>query len=571
MKRIIQVIILILILEVTFQQCANPLTPTGGPKDTIPPTLLLSEPVDQTINFSGNEFTLYFDEFISADQLKQNLIITPYSDIKYKSTVKRRDLILKFDGDFLDSTTYTLNFFDGVTDITEKNPAENLIIAFSTGNYIDSLRTIGSVRDLMTNKPIPKMTVGLYIPSDTLDIFIDKPYYFVNTSEKGTFEIKNIKKGKYIIAAFLDENRNLSLDPATETYAYLKDTLSPSVNPDSLYLKGFQLDASQLKFISARPSGKYFEARYSKPVNTYEIKTIDSSQTVFHNLTDEKDAIRFYNTIAAVQPDSIGVIINAEDSIHNSTLDTVYIQFRETARKAAEFKHTIYPPSATNINQNSIYRIEFSKPILNVDTTFLSYSLDSLYTFPLPIHNLKFNFNQTQITFQTAIDQKIYTDTLESLLLKHMPDTANLDSINLIYYHLLSKLPKNKVKLDIARDAFISVEQDSSKTFSQSYSFLDAENFGLIKIKITTEEPSYIVQILNKQGHVSKQIPNCTDCRFDMMKPDSYSVRVLIDKNQNGTWDIGNIRNFEEPEPVIHFPKASELRANWTLELEYSF
>ncbi|MEO9475408.1 MAG: Ig-like domain-containing domain [Cyclobacteriaceae bacterium] len=571
MKRIIQVIILILLTEVTFQQCANPLTPTGGPKDTIPPTLLLSEPLDQTINFKGNEFTLYFDEFITADQLKQNLIITPYSDIKYKSTVKRRDLILKFEGDFLDSTTYTLNFFDGVTDITEKNPAENLIIAFSTGDYIDSLRTIGSVRDLLTNKPIPKMTVGLYIPSDTLDIFIDKPYYFVNTSEKGTFEIKNIKNRNYIIVAFIDENRNLSLDPATETYAFLKDTLSPSVDPDSLYLKGLQLDASELKFISARPSGRYFDARYSKPVNSYSIVPIDSSKTVFHNLTTEKDAIRFYNTSTTLQTDSTGIIINAQDSIHNSTLDTVYVKFRETARKATEFTQTMYPPSATNINQNSRYTIEFSKPILQVDTTFLSYSLDTLYTFPLPIHNLNYNFNNTQISFQTVMDKTIYNDTLESLLLKHTPDTSNIDSTNLIYYHLLSKLPKNKVKLDIASNAFISVEQDSSKNFSQSYSFLDPENFGIIKLKITTEKPSYIVQILNKQGNVSKQLTNCTSCRFDMMKPDSYSVRVLLDQNQNGIWDIGNIRNFEEPEPVIHFPKASELRANWTLELEYSF
>lgn len=571
MKRIIQAILIILILEVTFQQCANPLTPTGGPKDTIPPTLLLSQPIDQTINFSGKEFTLYFDEFISADQLKQNLIITPYTDLKYKQTVKRRDLIIKFEGDFLDSTTYTLNFFDGVTDITEKNPVENLIIAFSTGDYIDSLRAIGSVRDLMTNKPISKMTVGLYIPSDSLDIFTDKPYYFVNTTENGSFEIKNIKKGKYLIVAFLDENKNLTLDPATETYAYLKDTLFPSVEPDSIYLKSLKLDASELKFISARPSGRYFDARYSKLVNTYTASTLDSTQTVYHNLTTEKDAIRFYNPSSSTKPDSTGIILTASDSIHNTTSDTVYIQFRETARKPTEFTQVLYPPQASNITQNTSYKIQFSKPITIIDSSFLSYSLDTLYTFPIAITNLKYNFNQTQISFQTAMDKTLYTDTLETLIQKHTPDTSQIDSTNLIYFHLLSKLPKNKVKLDIAPRAFISVEQDSSKALSQSYSFLDAENFGLIKIKITTEEPSYIVQILNKQGEVSKQSYNCTDCRFDMMKPDSYSVRVLLDQNQNGTWDIGNIRNFEEPEPVLHFPKASELRANWTLELEYSF
>ncbi|MBC6411330.1 MAG: Ig-like domain-containing protein, partial [Ekhidna sp.] len=46
-------------------------------------------------------------------------------------------LIVKLEGELKDSTTYNINFADGVVDVTEKNPVENFSIAFSTGDFID--------------------------------------------------------------------------------------------------------------------------------------------------------------------------------------------------------------------------------------------------------------------------------------------------------------------------------------------------------------------------------------------------------------------------------------------------
>ncbi len=342
MKQFLILISILLFAELALHRCANPMSPTGGPKDTIPPTLLLSDPRDQTLNFAGKEVTLYFDEFINADKLKQNLIITPNADIKYKHVIKKRDLILKFDQAFEDSTTYTLNFFDGVTDITERNPVPNLILAFSTGDFIDSLTVYGSVTDLMTNKYIPKSTVGLYPITDSLDIFKSKPYYFVTTDEYGKYQIQNIKAGKYRIISFNDENKNLKLDEATESYGFLADTINVLKVQDSINLVNIKVDASPLKFISARPAGKYFEARYSKPINRHEVVAMDSLQaTIPTSLTLEKDAIRFYQTKSYPQNGKPKYIISAYDSLGNTTIDTVEVSFIESARKYADFKATL--------------------------------------------------------------------------------------------------------------------------------------------------------------------------------------------------------------------------------------
>ena len=50
-------------------KCANPGSPTGGPKDSIPPILINSYPPNGSINFTGTEIELEFDEKISSEKL----------------------------------------------------------------------------------------------------------------------------------------------------------------------------------------------------------------------------------------------------------------------------------------------------------------------------------------------------------------------------------------------------------------------------------------------------------------------------------------------------------------------
>jgi uncharacterized protein (DUF2141 family) len=572
MKKLIFLILTIFIAEITLHRCANPMSPTGGPKDTIPPTLLLSIPANQKLNFNEKEITLYFNEFISADKLKQNLIITPNSDIKYKATVKRRDLILKFETEFQDSTTYTLNFFDGITDVTERNPVPNLILAFSTTDYIDSLKVAGSVRELFTNKKSSKTTVGLYPISDTLDIFEHKPYYFVTTNDEGTFTISNIKKGKYKIISFMDENKNLKLDEATETYGFLSDTISPSTTIDSLKLFQIKLDASQLKYISARPSGQYFEARYSKPVHDYSLTKIDSAAlSIPTTLTDEKDAIRFYKPSSYITESQLGYIINAWDSLGNSTIDTVYVNFVNSARKYSTFKTEWKTNSTTTIDTKTIHSINFTKPIVYsvLDTVF--FKIDTIATIKLPAKNQSWNKINTKLNFTLDLSQKSYADTLTALQNEYLPDSLSTDTIRNLYYKKLLRLDPNKITLLIDSAKFISVDSDTTQALSKAVIFSDKKETGIIHITITTEEPSYFVQLMNKQGEVQSQQYNCTKCNFIDVPPGDYFVRIQIDNNQNGKWDIGNIRKMQEPEKMIYFEEKSSLRSNWEIDLEYNF
>ena len=158
--------------------CANVSNPTGGPRDTIPPLLVESDPVHKSVNFQGDRVRLEFQERIVLENLNNNLIITPALDEEFKVKEGKYGMSIILTEKLKDSTTYTFNFTEAVKDLTEGNTAENLVIALSTGDYLDSLMVLGKVEDLLTKTPIAKCIVALYEINDTLDIFTGTPKVF---------------------------------------------------------------------------------------------------------------------------------------------------------------------------------------------------------------------------------------------------------------------------------------------------------------------------------------------------------------------------------------------------------
>ncbi len=568
MKRLIYIILSIILTEFLTNSCANPKTPTGGPKDTIPPVLIKSVPPAQSINFKSKEIILEFDENINADKIRQNLIITPYIDLKYKSFIKKGSITLTLDQSLPDSTTYTFNFFDGITDITEKNPAENLILAFSTGAYIDSLYIQGRTYSIKNNTSLEKILVGLYKATDTLDITKDKPTYFVTTDKEGLFKLANIKSSRYRLYAFHDENKNLLFDPALEKYGFIQETLDLKESIDSLLeIPLIEKDATPLKLISGRPSTHFFELKYSKPLISYKILN-DTIEVISSTLINDNESIRIYKN--RTYNDSTQLIISATDTLLTNTIDTVYANFRETSKKQAEFSIKLNPSKGSSVFIGDSYNITFSKPIINNPTkNFIKVALDSLIQFPIDPLNQSINYSKTRLTFNIDLTQNQLSDTLNSYLQAHPIDSLNVDSLQLKINQRISAINPKTFFLTIDSSTFISADLDSSQYILQQYKFANIQDFGTITVALTDTISSYIVQLMSKDK-VASQLINCANCTFNQMKPGEYWVRVLIDENNDGTWESGNILENIVPEPIRYFPETTTLRSNWEVTLEYS-
>ena len=658
MKQIINSItyvnIIAIIIAFVMISCARVGSPTGGLKDSIPPNLVNVYPPIETTNFQDDEIELVFDEYIQARTLKKDVIINPpIEDYDYK--INKRTLSIAINESLRDSTTYTINFREAIKDATEGNSPENIIIAFSTGPFIDSFAVQGNVKHLMTQLPAEDVTVALYNAEDTVDIFNGIPMYLTKTDEEGKYEIKYIREGSYRIYAFKDESNNLKAESDKEPYGFRADPLNfgryqeNSLTGDTLTtlyqnvdIPIYGMDIRPIEILSSRTNGKYYEIRFNKYITQYNISIEENLETItlqdslpeniinyapgsiYSNFQDEHKLIRIYNTL---DQDSVLTIITAVDSIQQIIADTIYLKFEDTQRRAEAFTQTINTrPGSDNYSINAI--IAFSKPVVGTNMDSISFQYDTLVTISL-IPEKDFTWNKYRD--ELIINKKLNKDTLARQLMEkyHILDSIKaqekimyeqtlLDSLKTVNifedkFRIAKALNKSQndpakqrildslatlesesdqltlltqlydtatagtkividkreielnkgYQLNIGKGAFISVELDSSDNMKQTFSSINPEERGTIRGTITTNFESFTIQLLNEKYEVVREINNQASYVFDFIEPGTYYIRVLIDKNENGKWDKGNILEQQEPEPVFFYEEEVPLRENW--------
>ena len=555
MKHLSYLIISVFSLVILFQECANPGRPTGGPKDTIPPILISSNPTSGTINFKDNIIELEFSEYINAAKLKQELIITPKSDLRYKSIAKRNKLVIKLEDDLLDSTTYFFNFANGVTDITENNPAVNLAIAFSTGSYIDSMSVNGRVEELLTQKPGSGYVISLYPYTDTLDYFTDTPLYFTTANDSGRYSLNYLKIGQYKVIGFNDDNGNFLLDPETESHGFIEQIIELDSPTSIRPIRSILQNIKPLTLINVRPTGQYVEIKFNKHIQGYKFTEDSVSSNI---IGENKDVIRLYKPEDYQYGDSIQQIIYAFDSLGNEVNDTIKYVFLESNRKPSGFSFGV--PSSTQLEDSLQIPLSFNKPIERSILDSIYFRADSIYTY-FPISSIEWNPNKTKATLNLVTN----IDSLQSGLERAMPeDTTLVDST------IATSRPQRPLELMIHKASFISVDGDTTKTKKIPVRPLATYTYGTLKLSIQTEHTSFVTQLVDKAGVVKYEKWNEKQFTFPRVRPESYQIRILIDSDNDGEWSYGNLLNNQEPEEVYLYPDEISVRENWEVLLDIS-
>ena len=560
----------ILLLSLIVTSCANKGVITGGEKDTIPPVMIGSVPFDQSLNYKGTEIILTFDERVQAPQLQRKLLITPFTDTQYKVKINKNIVQLSFEESFADSTTFTINFSDAITDVTENNPGRNVVVAFSTWDIIDSLTVFGKVLDLMSNQPIEAAAVSVYESNDTLDIFTGKPYYFAITDEQGRFTIQNMRGGLYRMYAFSDANSNYLNEPSIEAHGFIADTLQIENLSDSLHFRLILQDVQEIKQVNTRANGSHFDVRYNKYLLDYSFNRLDpGTDSLASTLTSDNQVIRFYENDAV--NDSIGYILSVKDSVGNSKTDTVFVKFTDRELNLSDMDIVLDPKSNSSITDQLNISITFSKPIsaVNMDSLLLKY--DTLKTVRVDsISELVWNWNKTKLTIDLLVEPEYLSNRVQEL--KLLQDSLiKLDSINgvipdsTIQRPNYSQIKTNQLTFYSGRGSFISVENDSSELMTPLYDFKNPERFGKISGEIKIDSTYFIVQLINDKYELINQMINQKKYLFDYVPPGKYNIRVLVDSNRDGMWSYGNIKEGIMPEDIYFHSSFIELRENWEI------
>jgi uncharacterized protein (DUF2141 family) len=538
--------------------CARQSSPTGGPKDTIPPILVRSFPPNESLRFNAKEIELVFSENVILNSPKEQLIVTPTIGKDYKIAFRKNTVTISLEDPLLDSTTYTFNFRETVQDITEKNPVENLQLAYSTGEYIDSLSIKGTIYDLLKGKPVKDATVALHLENDTFNILEHPAVYFTKTNERGEFHISHLKPENYFLYAFEDKNRNLIVNTRSESYGFKSEYEYLIENLENLSLGLVRLDAGPLKITSARPYNTYFNIRTSKNLRTFTLSATDSSE-LHYTFGENQANIRLYDT---TEKDSLQIHLIAIDSIDNAIDTTLYAKFLTREVTPEKFDMSLQTSSIMAHRGDIEAILTFTKPIKAINFDSIAFQIDSLNKINFTKEDLILDPLSGKLTmrkkaspsfFQTDQAARQRNDRRAPGQTQEQPP-ENLQPIN---------------ELRLGRAAFISVENDSSGQIVQALKPLREEELSVIHITIETDEKSYLVQLIDNNYKVIRQIKNIPKVTFRDVVPGEYQIRLVIDRNDNGRWDPGNYSNGTEPEPVIFYrasdgsPNIRGVKANW--------
>jgi uncharacterized protein (DUF2141 family) len=204
-----------------FSSCGQQIPPTGGPRDSLPPKLIIALPIQSAVNFKGNKIVLTFDEYINLDNPFEKLVFSPTPKKSPEAIGKLKNVTIKIKDTLEENTTYSIDFTEAIRDINENNILKDFTYTFSTGSYIDTGFIIGRVLIAETGKIDSTLIAVLQQNLDDSAVAKETPRYYTKLKGDGSFTFKFIKPGKYNLFALKDADGMKKYDQPSEMIAFL--------------------------------------------------------------------------------------------------------------------------------------------------------------------------------------------------------------------------------------------------------------------------------------------------------------------------------------------------------------
>ena len=514
-------------LLLTTVQCAKRASPTGGPRDSLPPVLINASPKLNTVFFDKEEFNLTFDEYVTLKDISKQLIISPpLSSSQYKVypvTGASKKVTLKLLDSLMDNTTYTFNFGESINDFNESNPSSYLTYTLSTGATIDSLYIKGRVTDAFERETERYISLQLY-PVDSIYkdsvIFTEKPLYVTSTLDTTIFRFQNLRAGKYAIIALEDKAGNYFFDQNIDKIGFVDSLIE--IPQDSIL--DFRLFQEKANFFWDKP---YF-------INEHHI-----ALAYYGEREDES-----YKMVSQV-PESFESLVT-----QNRETDTLDYWFRGAELDSLQFEFNI----KDSLQIKTVYFKNPTPDSLVVDKN-TSGSLRLLEKF-----ELKTNLPITEVNSEQVKVTNI--DTLPvpaSLKIQENYDRITID---------FEVIPNDRYEITLLPNALVDFWGNTNDTLVYRTSTKKIEDYGNIFLRVQHQSPHpYIIELL-KGDEVFRRYDTPLEggnYSFKLLDAAKYRVRLIEDANQNKKWDTGNYLEKIQPEQVIYYWKEIDVRANWDM------
>lgn len=577
-------------------QCANKgAGPQGGPRDTIPPVVVLELPVSGTRGFTDKKIEIDFDEYIVLDKITQNAYISPPQQQQPTIKAVGKKLFVVFEDTLNENTTYSIHFGEAIQDNNEKNVLHDYTYIFSTGTSIDSLQIAGTVLDAYTLNPVEGMVVGIHSNLDD-SAFTTIPFTNIGKIDTlGDFTITNVAEGSYHLFALQENSKDYMYTPGEGVGWYdsliipsvqnvgirdtfwlitpqndtiidtIVDATEPIYSPDDVLFLSFKEDLQRhfIGRVSREERHKFtfsFSAQPTLQPRLMDVTEVEDTftQTTYHfEPFLERTRLQhspYYDTITIWLLDSADIMRDTLcfNVTYNKT-DSIYQFFEQTDTLMAVFRETRMSDRAREALEE---KAQNRKVLLQLNIKSQLNFFDNLYLrtdYPL----------QTICQDSILLQQKKDTvwDTLDYTL--RLVDT----SIQMTYQIDYPWEAGEKYRLKIDSNACVDIYDHNNDAKTFDFKTRAEEDYATLLIKMAHYDSTARIQLLDTKENVVRELPADTaGAFFKHLDPKEYYLRLYMDTNGDSLWTTGNVKEHRQPERMYYFPKKLTLKANWDFE-----
>lgn len=521
-------LLLVLVGALIFAGCAKKGRPSGGPKDEDAPLLVTANPPYETTKFTAKEIKIEFNEYITLKELTKQLVVSPplkNPPIITPQGTPSKYLTIQIMDTLQDNTTYIFDFGKSVQDNNEGNVLEKFQYVFSTGDYIDSLKTSGRVEDAFKSEPEKNIKLLLYRAdssyTDSL-IYKQKPNYVSSTLDTTLFDFTNLAAGKFYLFALEDRNSDYFFDPKRDKIAFYDRVIS--IPEDSIISEPLRLFREELdyRFVRAKEEKKGkiiigFEGG-KQGIQVKPLSVVPKDFASVSLFEQEKDTLNYW--IHNYEKDSIVLLIKK-----NEVLDTAVVRLRKKELNSLTFER--------------------------IGRSYLEFT-----------DTLRFSSNNPIVKIDTAQIQLIDKDTV-AISYKSYISKAKKE-FGFLFEKKLGQNYRLVLRSKALTDLFGFVNDSTAYTFPTR----KLEDYGDLTLNLVNpDNKNLIVQLIDARENliIEKSTKTSGNVVFAYLRPQKLKVRIIHDQNDNGRWDTGKFLEKRKPENRLYYPKEFEIRQNWSL------
>ncbi len=596
--------VLLLFASAFLSRCASIMSPTGGPRDSLPPVIVRLEPDNFAVNRpTTNHGKIYieFDEYVQLKDQQKEFFTSPQMKKKPLVTLRGKGIVVQLRDTLEPNTTYALNFGSALRDNNEGNPLNGMRYVFSTGPEIDRMVMSGYTADGYRADSVPKSFIWFF-PADSVEqrpeydstLFKYKPSVIARAETNGVFIAYNLKPIDYLVYAVQDKNDNQLYEPGTDQVGFVEGRYNPAKMPDfmmwydslrryvtaspQLYLRMFTDRAFRRQVLSesSRPLQHQAMLYFAAPrpeIQSLRFDSIPADRVIIDPQTEGRDTVALWFHAAPDQlPDTIrGEITYLKHDTLNRLqpvteqlkLSWQQIESKEQARerekrererkRAEEAGEAWEEPEEPNpfgfklatsgeINPEQGLTADFDYPLVRADSALFR-------------------------LVEVAEDQ-----SEREVPLHFVRDTAKMRR----WYLKAPWKPAATYALTIPAGAIEDVTGLVNDTIAGNYTTLDPEKFATVKIDVRASDPErrYLIQLLDGSGAVKQERRDVAagEVQFRYVPAGEIKFRIVEDRNANGRWDTGDLVQRRQPERAEFYrndqgEETFVTKVNWEVEL----